>query len=330
MGIAANTNQGNSSFASKVFKETPEDAAKGAVEVQPQVKAAPPAKKPSKLKAVDPKAAEPSKSKILIFGKPGVGKTWTALDFPKVYYIDCEGGANLSHYTDKLKKSGGMYFGVEQGSQDFVAVIEQIKALATEDHEFKTVVIDSISKIHNAEISKEADRLGDKDAFGASKKPAVSLSRRLVSWIDKIDMNVILIAHEKPVWANDKQTGVTYDAWDKLEYELHLNLNIVKQGDSRKAIVKKSRLLGFAEGNAFDWSYDKFAELYGKEIIEGDHKRVELATPEQVAEIRKLLEVVKLSDSTQDKWIAENKDNLEEVETAKITKIIQHLRSKIA
>jgi hypothetical protein len=65
----------------------------------------------SKLKAVAPKAAEPSKPKMLIFGKPGVGKTWTSLDFPNVYYVDTEGGADLAHYTDKLEKSGGVYFG---------------------------------------------------------------------------------------------------------------------------------------------------------------------------------------------------------------------------
>ena len=63
----------------------------------------------SRLKAVAPKAAEPSKPKVLIFGKPGVGKTWQALDFPSVYYIDTEGGADLAHYTDKLERSGGVY-----------------------------------------------------------------------------------------------------------------------------------------------------------------------------------------------------------------------------
>ena len=68
----------------------------------------------SKLKAIAPKAAEPSKPKMLIYGKPGVGKTWAALDFPSVYYMDTEGGADLEHYTDKLLAAGGMYFGPEQ------------------------------------------------------------------------------------------------------------------------------------------------------------------------------------------------------------------------
>lgn len=302
------------------------------LEVQPQVKAPP--KRASKLKAVAPKAAEPSKPKILIFGKPGVGKTWGALDFPSCYYIDTEGGADLGHYTSKLEKAGGAYFGLEQGSGSFEAVIDQVKALATEEHSYKTLVIDSISKIFGSIIAREEERLGDKDVFGASKKPAVTLTRQLISWIDKIDMNVILIAHEKALWGKDSkgnpaQIGVTFDAWEKLEYELHLNLNIMKQGDSRKAMIKKSRLIGFPDATSFDWSYVKFAELYGKDVIERQGKRIELASPEQIAEVSKLLEVVKLSESTQDKWIADNKDNLSEVEATKINNIILHLKGKI-
>src|SRR5664280_1663930 len=77
------------------------------------------AKPMTKLKAKDPKTTEPSKPKILIFGKPGVGKTWFSLDFPSVYYIDTEGGADLAHYTAKLIKSGGVYMGPEDGSLDF-------------------------------------------------------------------------------------------------------------------------------------------------------------------------------------------------------------------
>ena len=82
-------------------------------------------------KAIKPKSANASKPKILIFGKSGVGKTWASLDFPNTFYIDTEGGANLEHYTDKLAKSGGMYFGVEQGSRDFATVVELVKELAT-------------------------------------------------------------------------------------------------------------------------------------------------------------------------------------------------------
>jgi hypothetical protein len=46
----------------------------------------------SRLKAIVPKAAVPSKPQMLVYGKPGVGKTWVALDFPGVFYIDTERG----------------------------------------------------------------------------------------------------------------------------------------------------------------------------------------------------------------------------------------------
>lgn len=284
----------------------------------------------SKLKAVDPKIAEPSKSKILIYGKPGVGKTWTSLDFPSVYYIDSEGGANLSHYTDKLKKSGGVYFGPEQGSQDFVEVVGQLKALATEEHAYRTVIIDSLSKIYNNEIAKELDRLGDKDAFGASKKPAIKHTRQLINWIDRIDMNVILICHEKAVWANGEQAGVTFDAWEKLEYELHLCLNIQKNGSSRKAKIAKSRLEKFPDASIFDWSYDEFAKLYGREVLEGKSKVLVLATPQQVEEIKYLVDLLKTEPEIIAKWMEKAKsESWVEMESAKIQACIDSLKKKL-
>lgn len=284
----------------------------------------------TKLKAVDPKTAAPSKSKILIFGKPGVGKTWTSLDFPSVYYIDTEGGANLAHYTDKLKKSGGVYFGPEQGSQDFAEVIEQLKALAIEEHSYRTVIIDSLTKVYNNEIAKEMERLGDKDQFGASKKPAVKFARQLTNWIDRIDMNVILICHEKPVWMNGEQAGVTFDCWEKLEYELHLCLNIQKQGAARKARVSKSRLENFQDATSFDWSYDEFSKLYGREILEGQARAIVLATIDQVEEIKYLVGLLKESPETIQKWWEKAKaDSWEEMESSKIQACIDFEKKKL-
>lgn len=284
----------------------------------------------SKLKAVDPKAAEPSKPKILIFGKAGVGKTWASLDFPGCYYIDTEGGANRKHYTDKLAKAGGMYMGPEEGSQDFDTVIEQVKALGTEEHAYKTLVIDSISKLHNLEINMEAERLGDKDAFGASKKPAIRKMSTFLRWADRIDMNVILIAHEKALWFKGEQIGVTFDGADKLDYELDLCMNIIKTGESRKALIKKSRLLEFPDATTMPWSYDDFANKYGRHIIEGKVKQIVLATPEQLTELNTLLEVVRLPEGETDKWLKKaNAESFAEMDSDKVAACITMLKGKV-
>lgn len=291
----------------------------------------------SRLKAVAPKAAEPSKPKILIFGKPGVGKTFGALDFPSVYYIDTEGGADLEHYTDKLKRSGGMYLGPDQGSLSFETVMEQVQALATEQHSYRTLVIDSISKLFNMEIADEAERLGrdgKKDEFGLSRKPAVAYMRRLTSWLQRIDMNVIMIAHEKSSWGivngQRSEVGVTFDCWDKLEYELHLCLNIIKAGPLRLAKIGKSRLVGFTEASTFPWSYAEFAQRYGQDVIEKETRQIVLASPEQIAEIQRLLEIVKVKEDWQEKvFKAASVESWEELDAEKMEKSIAYLKERI-
>lgn len=176
----------------------------------------------SKLKARAPDAVSPGKIKMLTYGKSGVGKTWLSMDFPSPYYIDCEGGARLAHYQRKLTESGGAYFGIEDGALDFTAVIGQVEALATELHDFKTLAFGSVTKLYQHAIALEQQRLGDKDAFGASKKPAVAWMRRLVSWIQRIDMNVLFEAHEVVEWGQNPKTGQreeigqVADVWDKL------------------------------------------------------------------------------------------------------------------
>lgn len=283
----------------------------------------------SKLKAVQPKTQKPKRPFVLIYGAPGSKKTWETLAFPNTFYSDSEEGATNEAYTKRLAASGGMYFGVEQGSGDFDEVIDQVKALATEKHSYKTFALDSISKIFNTEITKEQERLGDKDAFGASKKPAVAKTKRLIYWLDNLDMNKLLIAHEKPTWLNDKQGPPTFDAYEKLAYELDLVLHIIRTGDTSKAFVKKSRLPGFEVGQSFEWGYKELSERFGKDIMETDSKPIILATAEQIIEVKKLLETIKLTDSTKDKWIAENMDNLGEVESEKVDGIIKHLKAKI-
>lgn len=204
--------------------------------------------------------------------------------------------------------------------------------MATEKHEFKTLVIDSISKVFATEIANEAEKLGDKDAFGASKKPAVAFMRQLVSWLTRLDMNVILIAHEKDLYGLDEKRqrniiGVTFDAWDKLEYELHLCLNIFKMAGQHKARVTKSRLTGFKDSEVLDWSYSSFADRYGREILEGIVKPVVLATDSQLAELKVLFEHVKLPDDYEEKCLKKAQcEDWNEMDSDKVANVIAHIK----
>jgi hypothetical protein len=289
----------------------------------------------TKLLAVAPKSASPSRPKVLLFGREGIGKTWFALQFPSVYFIDTEGGANRDHYTDLLERAGGVYLGPEQNSLDFETVIGQVQALSTERHPHKTLVIDSITKLFSAAIADEAERLGDKNAFGADKKAAVQYMRRLVTWLMRLDMSVLLTAHQKDIWGLDDKgnravVGVGYDGWDKLSYELDLCVNVQKIGPRRIGKIGKSRLLGFPENDVFDFTYAEFANRYGRDVIEAESQPLVLASAEQVAEIIRLLDVVKLPAGQADKWLAAaSAETWTEVDADKAEKIIAALKTRL-
>jgi hypothetical protein len=258
------------------------------------------------------------------------------MDFPRPYYIDAEGGARLGHYQAKLLKSGGVYFGPEDGANDFNSVVEQIKALATEKHEFQTLVIGSITKLYQTAIAQEAERLGDKDGFGASKKPAIKQLRSMFNWIMRIDMNVVLEAHEVIEWGknpkNDQreEIGQNPDVWEKVVYEMDLVLRLEKHGMSRYAIPKKSRLLGFPEGDRFACDYEAFADRYGRDFIQAPVVPIELATPEQVADIVTLLDILKIEESALEKIMKKaGAENWSELSTAQAADTIAWLRGKV-
>jgi len=292
----------------------------------------------SKLKAREPEEVQPGHSKMIIFGPSGVGKTWFGLSFPNPYYLDTEGGADLKHYQARLKAAGGAYLGPSDGTLEFDFILDQILALSAEKHRFKTLIIDSLTKVFQTAIAREAERLiaaGKKNEFGADKKPAVAYMRRLIACIDKLDMNVVLVAQEAREWGTDSagqstEVGKIPDAWEKTIYELDLALHCQRRGPKRVAIVKKSRLLGFPEGETLDLDYSSFAERYGKDFIEAEAKPLVLCSPGQIQTINGLLEVVKVAPDFMEKTLtAVGAVALSELTEEQADKTISFLRKKV-
>ncbi len=255
------------------------------------------------LKAKSPEEVKPTKPKMLISGESGVGKTFFSLDFPSPYLFDTEGGANRAQYQEKLKKSGGVYFGKEEGSQDFKAVIEETKQLCTTTHPYKTAIYDSFTYLYMLEAAiAEADKGSD---FGRDKKMANIPTRQLISQLEKLDMNIILVCHSKQKWERKGKdiidAGSTFDGYDKLEYILDLWIEILKGG--KTFVVRKSRIDSLKQGDSYPLSYEKFAELYGKTVIEAPSVPMVLASPEQVARLIALVEGLKIDTETQKKWM---------------------------
>lgn len=282
------------------------------------------------LKAKAPELIIATKPKFMISGESGVGKTFFALDFPKPYLIDSEGGATREQYQEKLKKSGGAYFGKEEGSQDFKAVIEEVKQLTTTKHEFKTLIIDSFTYLYMLEAS-EAEAKGGSD-FGRDKKMANIPTRQLISVLEKCDLNIILICHSKTKWERRGKdiidAGSTFDGYDKLEYILDLWCEINKGG--KTFTVKKSRIKNLVQGESHPLSYDKFKELYGADTIERPPVPVSLATPEQLSRVSQLIDALKVPDAQIEKWFKNSSvDDWAEMNEEQIKKCIILMEQRI-
>jgi len=271
-----------------------------------------------------------------------VGKTWTALKFPKVYYIDVEGGADLSHYMKLLEESGGTYVGPDHGSRDLDSVIDQVEGLATEEHPYQTLVIDSLTKLLNLEIRKERENIikatGKDPAYGAEKKPVLSKLRKLLDWIHpRLDMNTFLICYEKDEYVGGERSGKTADVPIEAMHDLHLILQIKQLSrEKRQALPIKSRLEAFPQLQPFEWSYEEFGKRIGFDTITRATELFHPCSQEQVARFEYLLETISPAEKDQRRAKAlrsVNADDYSQVSTVTmdtwVAKLDTELRAKV-
>lgn len=285
----------------------------------------------SKLRARKPGIREVNRTKQIIYGREKIGKTMWALGFPNVYYIDTEGGAVREQYQKKLIESGGVYFGQEEGSLDFQKVIEEVKTLATEKHNYKTLVIDSFTKLYKSERSRAEEEVGD--SYGKDKKEANKPSRRLLRWIDRLDMNVILICWNKDKWAGigDNRTivGTTFEGFDDFAYELDLLIEAVKINEKRKFIVKASRIEEMPEGLIGDLDFVSFAKPFGIEKLTKESNVFVSANDEQIGAIQRILSEGTIDDKKFKKWLQDqNAEELTELSFESAQKFIDGYKTK--
>lgn len=281
------------------------------------------------FKGKKPELIKRSKPKFIISGKSGVGKSFYMLDFPKPFVIDCEGGAVEPQYVEKMKASGAWHMGKEDGSQDFNTVIDQIKQLATTKHDYKTLIIDSFSKLYNLTAAIAEEKVGS--TYSADKKEAQKPTRQLQIWMDKLDMTIALVCHSKDKWEKGQPTGTTtFDGWDKLEYDLNLWIELILSGRTRSIVVRKSRIAGFILGNSYPADYPTFARNYGPEVMDEAPVILELALPDQIAEAKDLMTLFNISEEDQKKGLKKyDADEYEELSKEQIDQIITTLKSRI-
>ena len=288
------------------------------------------------LRAKKPEAIQ-KRLKLFMFGPAGVGKTTAAIKFPTPYVIDAEKGTEHKNYVKILQGVGGEVF----QTSDINDVIAEVRALLTEKHEFRTLVIDPITPIYNDLLEKCEAKVGSD--FGRHYGAANKEMKRLANLILALDMNVIVTAHAKPEYGDNlKKLGHTFDGWKSLDYWFDLVLQLGRsrnfdgaqpktKSKERFARVEKSRLSDeFPDMDVFEWSYAEFQKRYGAADLERPATTLALASPTQVSEIIALLNVVKLPDDTVEKWFKKaNVDQWEDMPADTLSKCIDYVKGRL-
>lgn len=244
------------------------------------------------LRGKKPEIAE-KRLKLFLYGPAGVGKTTAAIQMPNPYIIDTEKGTEQKAYVEKIQKCGGAVFRTTSASD----LLDELKALMTEKHSYKTLVIDPVTNIEDNVINDASHKYRAQEKEGGDMRvwrDRDQIMRRIRSMLLNIDMNVVITAHGKIEYGdNFAKLGQTFEGWKKWPYIFDLVLELDNQGKKRVAVVRKSRMAQeFPDGDQFEWSYQELSRRYNPTIMEKESVAVKLATAQQVAQIKELVETV--------------------------------------
>lgn len=290
------------------------------------------------LKAKKPEVKE-KRLKLFLFGPPGSRKTTSALQFPNSVLIDMERGSE--QYTKTITKAGSVV--LETNNPD--EVMAEVKALLTEKHGYRTLIIDPVTIYYQA-LQDKWSRIFEHHAKTEKEKELQDFGMRywgrvkgeykaFLRMLLQLDMNLIITSHQKDIYGpNMQKVGIGPDSMkgDNYVFDYVFRLNVV--GDKAIAITEKQRSEPLEPQKfpaEFEWSYKNFLKFYGSEIIEREAVAVPLATPEQVGEITRLLEIVKVNEEDITKLFTKHDvDAWSELTAEAIKKYIDNLKKKIA
>lgn len=286
------------------------------------------------LRAKKPELTSKPRFKAFIYSAPGVGKTHFCCSFPDTYYIDTEGLEDFPQFVNMIRDNNGDLIYLTELTE----IITEVKALLSSKHTYKTLVIDSISFPYGWLAQMEAERLQKKSPstegteFGANKAKAVRLAYQLGILLSMLDMNVIVISHEKTKYIDNEEVGKTFDITDKMAYSMGAVIHMRLYGKQRKFFIEKSRYTEFKINDSIDFEngYECIKNIFGEEIFKRDSMPIEVASSDQISQFNKLSNMMGFTDAQiQAKLRSQKSESLESVPKNVMSNWIDTLYKKI-
>lgn len=193
--------------------------------------------------------SKPSKNRPLIMtfmGSGGVGKTTLSSCFDDVVYIRIEDGSM------SLQGKNVALLPIIKNSKD---IFNQIEMLATQEHNFKTLVLDSVTQLNTlieSEILASDPRAKSINqvlgGYGAGHNAVSEIHRKIRDWCgilsEEKNMNIIFIAHM------DLETIELPDAEMFMRYSLRMNKKSIAHYSDNVDIVGHLKLKTFTTGTS--------------------------------------------------------------------------------
>lgn len=183
---------------------------------------------------------------ITLMGSGGVGKTTLASCFDSPIFIRVEDGSMALSGKDNV-----FLLPVINKVSD---VFEQIELLATNEHNFKTLIIDSITQL-NTLIEKEILECDPKaksinsvlGGYGAGHNAVSEVHRKIREWCGQLsldkNMTIIFLAHM------DLETIELPDSEMFMRYSLRMNKKSISHYSDNVDIVGHLKLKTFTSGS---------------------------------------------------------------------------------
>jgi len=257
--------------------------------------------------------AVPRHPKVLLWGKPGLGKTVTALWIARrfglrILGVDADGGLGI--YRNSTESDGDPTWPPMDTLEvsDPIAVTQGIDELLRDPRKWGMFVVDPISMlVKSAEVETDAAARRKKNTKRGTEisdyETAMSMGDRqnlnrvnflLVRDLWRLRMPVIVTAREKNEWRDQKVVGIVPSAPDGFDHEFDIVVRLVRtvDGGTTFCFVQKDRLRRLPQtvemepGNPFRLA-EVLADAYGDLWTMGTASNPR-ASDEQIQQIREL------------------------------------------
>lgn len=268
-----------------------------------------------------------------IAGASGSGKSFFVANLHNALIYDTDIGGGLAYADARIakNKSERIEASTYAEIEDDLKRRQKNGSLA----KFNTLAIDHVTALHQAaQIAHNPTASQD---YGRANEAATREWRKVRNFCRTCDFNLIVTAHLKGRFDQDKQVGQQPDGAKNIEGDMSIVLYLNKAEKTlppSEAIVQKWRRDPDDPRGAipptFKLTMENFVKLHGNGALSAPREPVALATAEQVSEINRLVGVVKLPEGTTDKWLKKaGVESFEEMPATIIQACIDHTKKTL-